>query len=213
MREDFKVYQGVFDDFTIKTLYELSIKHFDSIGGPIKTGKEADVYSLISEKGKIVAKIFRIKTSTFRNMKDYIIGDERFPRIGKGKRKMVFAWTQKEFSNLQKAREMGISTPEPISFKNNVLLMEFIGKNEPAPMAKEKPPKQKEKWREMMWKYLRIMEKNDFVHGDLNEFNVLNNKEKPVVIDWAQAVFLGHPLYDKMLRRDEENIRRWLGDE
>ena len=78
MREEFKIYQGVFDDSTIKTLYSLSIKHFDIILGPIKTGKEADVYALKKGDGKIVAKIFRTDTSNFKRMRDYIFGDERF---------------------------------------------------------------------------------------------------------------------------------------
>lgn len=212
MREDFKVYQGVFDDFTIKTLYKLSLKHFDRILGPIKTGKEADVYSLERDGKKIAAKIFRIKTSNFKIMREYIIGDKRFPYIGKGKRKMVFAWTKKEFSNLQNAKAMGIRAPEPIAFKNNVLLMEYVGDKKPAPTAKDNPPKNREKWREILWGYVGIMEKKGFVHGDLSEFNVLNHREKPMVIDWAQAVFKDHPLYKKMLERDKKNLRRWLGN-
>ncbi len=210
MREEFKVYQGVFDDFTIKTLYTLSLKHFETIEGPIKTGKEADVYSLLTEKGRVAAKIFRIETSNFKTMREYIIGDNRFPYIRKGKRKMVFAWAKKEFSNLQRAIDMGIRAPEPIAFKNNVILMEFIGNEKPAIAAKDNPPKNKEKWRKIINNYMETMKKYDFVHGDLNEFNVLNHKEEPILIDWAQAVFKEHPLYEKMWKRDMKNVKRWL---
>ncbi len=211
MREEFKVYQGVFDNFTIKTLYELSKKYFDIIGGPIKTGKEADVYFVLKGKEKIAAKIFRINTSNFKRMRDYIIGDDRFPYIGKGRRKLVFAWTKKEFANLQTANKIGIMAPKPIAFKNNVLLMEFIGNENPAPTAKENPPKNKKEWAEIICRYMKKMEKHGFVHGDLNEFNVLNFNEKPVIIDWAQAVFKEHPLFEKMMERDKENVRKWLG--
>lgn len=213
MREDFKIYQGVFDDSTIKTLYKLSLKHFDRILGPIKTGKEADVYSLKKGHGKIAAKIFRTKTSGFKNMRKYIIGDDRFPYIGKGTRRMIFAWTKKEFSNLHNAKEMEIQAPQPIDFKKNVLLMQYIGDEKPAPTAKDMPPKNKKKWRKILWGYVKKMEKKGFVHGDLNEFNVLNHHGTPVVIDWAQAVFKNHPLYKKMLERDKENLTRWLGNE
>ena len=57
---------------------------------------------------------------------------------GKGNpRKMVRMWAEKEFSNLHKLYEGGISVPKPIRLKNNVLAMEFIGKESfPAPRLK-----------------------------------------------------------------------------
>ena len=125
---------------------------------------------------------------------------------------MVFAWTKKEFSNLQKALEIGIRVPSPIAFKNNVLLMEFIGNKDPSPIAKDKPPKNKNKWKNIITEYVEKMEKKGFVHGDLNEFNVINHRERPVLIDWAQSVFRKHPLYEEMLERDKKNLKRWLGN-
>lgn len=211
MKEEFKVYQKVFDNRTIMTLYQLSKKYFRTIGGPIKTGKESDVYLLYTkEGGKIVAKIYKIETSNFRNMWKYIKGDSRFPYIGKEKKKLVYAWTEKEFRNLWTARRMGIPAPEPIAFKNNVLLMEFIGDDSPAPIAKYHPPKDPKRWYRLIMGYVDKMEKEGFVHGDLSEFNILNWNEKPILIDWSQSVFRDHPLFEELLERDRKNMERWF---
>lgn len=211
-KEEWKVYAGVFDESTLKALYELSKKYFKALIGPISTGKEADVYKA-EINGKFIAlKIYRINTSNFNCMTDYIIGDPRFDFVKKSKRQIVFAWTKKEFKNLELLRSLGIKAPKPLGFKDNVLAMEYIGTQEKAaPLAKNRPPKNPKKWYKLITKWIIDMyEKKGFVHADLNEFNILNHREMPVIIDVGQGVLKQHPKAHEFLARDIEMTTKWF---
>jgi len=209
MRGDFKVYQDVFDKSTLMAISALSKKHDLELKMPIKTGKESDVYLMEGDE-LIAAKIYRIYTSSFKNMWKYIHGDSRFPFLGNNQRKLVFAWTEKEYKNLMFVGNLGIPCPKPLDYKKNVLLMEYIGDGDPAPTAKKLPPKEPKKWLKEIMKYVKKMEKKGFVHGDLSEYNVLNFNEKPIIIDWSQSIFEDHPLFEKLVERDIKNVKRWL---
>ena len=51
--------------------------------------------------------------------------------------------------------------------------------------------------------------KNKLSHGDLSEYNILNVREKPYIIDVGQAVPEGHPLYKELHTRDMKNMYRY----
>ncbi|MCD6547025.1 MAG: serine protein kinase RIO [Nanoarchaeota archaeon] len=213
-KEIFKIYKEVFDLSTEKTIYKLSNDgYIDYFIGPISTGKEANVFLAKNPEGESIAvKIYRIETSNFKNMWKYIAGDERFSNVKKRRRDIVFAWARKEFKNLELAKRAKASAPEPIACRNNVLVMEFIGTNNiPAPIAKIAPPKKPETWFKKIFKDIkRLYQKANLVHGDLSEYNILNNKEKPVLIDFGQGVLFDHPNANQMLMNDVKNIANWL---
>jgi RIO kinase 1 len=125
---------------------------------------------------------------------------------------LIFAWAQKEFKNLELATRARVRVPRPIVVKNNVLIMEFIGKNgESAPSLKEKAPRNPEKVYESLLTYVqRLYRKAGLVHGDLSEYNVMMWKGRTVLFDVSQAVLLVHPLADSLLRRDLTNINKYF---
>ena len=47
-------------------------------------------------------------------------------------------------------------------------------------------------------------------HGDLSEYNVLNVREQPCIIDVGQAVPRQHPRFAELHERDIGNIHRWF---
>jgi len=215
VKEKFKIFKEVFDQYTLKTLYKLSNDgYIKELGGIISTGKEANIFYAIDEENNPVAvKIYRIETSKFKREK-YIIGDPRFEKKQKlsSKRGIIDIWAKKEFKNLEKAYKNNIRVPKPIIQRNNVLIMEFIGENErPAPIAKDNPPKEPKIWLEkILNSIMTLYQKSGLVHGDLNEFNILNFKEEPVIIDMAQSVLRDHPLSDDLLLKDIKNILTWF---
>ena len=79
-REKFKTWGNVFDQFTLRNLFELGSKgHFLELKSPISIGKEANVFSAeTKDKGLIVAKIYRLETCDFNRMYDYIKYDARY---------------------------------------------------------------------------------------------------------------------------------------
>jgi RIO kinase 1 len=211
---DRKISQSVFDKHTIDTLYWMTnTKRISSIDYCIATGKEADVYRGIDSEGNHVAlKIYRIETSDFREMRKYVDGDVRFDNVRKDKRDLVYAWCRKEFSNLKRMKKIGVRVPNPLMFKNNVLVMDFIGTNgKPAPLIKDIEIKNpKAVCIELLNFIKKLYEDAGLVHADLSEYNILYHKTKPVVIDVGQAVLLSHPKAEEFLVRDIKNISRFF---
>lgn len=74
--EKFEVFKEVFDIPTMKTIYKLANDGFiDTMLGIISTGKEANVYLGKAPSGESIAlKIYRMETSSFKNMYKYIAG-------------------------------------------------------------------------------------------------------------------------------------------
>lgn len=211
---DLKAESGVFDIPTLKTLYTLSSKGIiTAMGGVVSTGKEADVFHAIGEGGRELAiKIYRINTSDFQKMQDYLIGDPRFSNVRGTKKDIVFAWTKKEQRNLERAGEVGIRVPEPITSERNILIMEFIGKDGvSAPRLKDVKPADPQRVYGIVADYMRILyQKAKLVHGDLSEYNILLYEEEPIIIDMGQAVMLEHPMAREFLTRDVKNIVRYF---
>jgi RIO kinase 1 len=103
-----------------------------------------------------------------------------------------------------------VTCPEPIAFHNNILIMEFIGRNgAPAPRLKDLPPENPKEFFDKIMDCIRKIYLSGLVHGDLSEYNVLNNVE-PVIIDVSQSVLLSHPMSQELLERDVHNILKYF---
>jgi len=75
-REKFKVFEGVFDEFTLNTLETLKRKkYFDELGTAIKTGKEGDVYFGYRDDKVLAIKIYRMTSANFKKISQYIQKD------------------------------------------------------------------------------------------------------------------------------------------
>jgi RIO kinase 1 len=209
-----KITDTVFDKSTLMTLYALIRKGaIDLLYGVIKTGKESNVYLGKDKNGDNVAvKIHRIGTGDYRSMLDYIEGDLRFKGIKKSKRSIVYIWVKKEFKNLKRAKDCGVRVPDPIAFKNNVLVMEFIGEYDIAsPMLKDVRLNDPRKVFETIQSYMKkLYNDGNLVHGDLSEYNILMRNDVPVIIDISQGVIREHPRAEEFLKRDVSNVCRFF---
>jgi RIO kinase 1 len=127
-------------------------------------------------------------------------------------RSLVFTWAQKEFKNLEQAYYAKVRVPKPVAVKNNVLIMEFIGKDGvSAPSLKQHSPSDPEKMYSILLTHLtRLYCKAELVHGDLSEYNIMIWKGKPILFDMSQAVPKSHPMAEFFLRRDLANINRFF---
>ncbi|RLI41625.1 serine protein kinase RIO [Candidatus Bathyarchaeota archaeon] len=213
--EEYEVLEEVFDRSTLMVIYDfLNRGVIDEIHGVVKAGKESRVYWGKDKQGNELAiKIYLTVSAEFRKgMWKYIEGDPRFKGVKRDTRSLVFAWAQKEFRNLEQATMAKVRVPKPIAVKNNVLIMEFIGKNGvSAPSMKEQPPKNPGKIYKTLLTYLRrLYRRAELVHGDLSEYNVMIWRGKPVIFDVSQAVPLSHPLAESLLHRDLNNLNRFF---
>lgn len=213
--EEYEVLEEVFDRSTLMVIYDFLNKGtISEIHGVVKAGKESRVYWGKDEQEKELAiKIYLTISAEFRKgILKYIEGDPRFKGVRRDTRSLIFAWAQKEFKNLEQATAAKVRVPKPVAVKNNVLLMEFIGKNGvSAPSMKEQTPKNPEKIYKTLLTYLRkLYRKAELVHGDLSEYNIMIWKDRPVLFDMAQAVPLSHPMSGFLLQRDLTNLNRFF---
>ena len=164
-----------------------------------------------SGNGHYAMKIYKIETSNFKHMMEYIEGDRRFKSVRKDKQEIVKAWTKKEYKNLEELTKIKVKAPLPITFSRNCLLMEFIGENgNAAPRAKEKPFTDMNKAYETICEYLAKMINAKLIHSDLSEYNILNNNEELVIIDVGQMVTTEHPKAKEFYVRDIRNLSKWF---
>jgi len=210
--DQFKVEDSVFDEATYGALYKLvQDGHIDAFGGPISTGKEANVYTALAGETEVAVKVYRINASDFREMGDYLEGDPRFDKIANDKKAIVMAWVRKEFANLGRAQKAGVRVPEPIAVERNVMVMEYIGTE--AGRAKrltEVQIENPETAYEVVREYMRRLYDAGIVHGDLSEFNIVFQDGELVIIDLGQAVTVHHPNHDDFLQRDCENVANFF---
>ena len=223
--EQFKLQESVFDDATLAAVYKLvQDGYVDAFGGPVSTGKEASVFEALGgEAGErpepgsaaaaeeyareVAVKVYRINSSNFRQMREYLEGDPRFEGIANDKKAVVLAWTKKEFANLKRARTAGVRVPEPIAIQRNVLVMELVGHaDDRARRLSEVDVENPETAYEVVREYMRRLYRAGLVHGDLSEYNMIIHDGELVVIDLGQAVTVHHPNAGEFLDRDCENV-------
>jgi RIO kinase 1 len=213
--EDKRAGSEVFDKITLKTLYKLANdRYIHMLNGAISTGKEANVFKGADENDNFVAvKIYRVTTSDFKKMQQYIQGDPRFRVRTTNKRQLVNAWVTKEFRNLQRAAEAGVRVPKPIVAKNNVLVMEFIGDEEgdaALPMRHSNIQDPQELLNKIINNMKLLYQGARLVHGDLSSYNILIQDEEPVIIDISQGMTRDHPIAEELLNRDIDNIIKYF---
>jgi RIO kinase 1 len=206
--EQFKVEASVFDDATLGALYKLvQDGYIDAFGGPISSGKEANVYTALAPDGEVAVKVYRINASDFRQMRDYLDGDPRFEGIGSDKKKVVVAWTKKEYANLMRAQKAGVRVPEPLAVERNVLVMEYLGgEDDRAKRLNEVHVENPETAYEVVREYTRRLYRAGLVHGDLSEYNIVVHDGELCLLDLGQAVTVHHPNAQEFLERDCHNV-------
>jgi len=209
--EDRKVGSEVFDRLTLETLYKLAkMGYVNQLQGAISTGKEANVFKGVDDQGNFVAvKIYRVSTSDFKKMQQYIQGDPRFNVKTSNKRQIINTWVTKEMRNLKRALEVGVKVPKPLVAKNNVLVMEFIGDDigNPAQLMRQTKISNPDYVADKILNYVKILYNNaKLVHGDLSGYNILIDDGEPVIIDISQGVTVDNPISRELLNRDINNL-------
>ena len=221
----FEVVEEVFDRRTVLAVIELKRRGcIKQLKGVISAGKEARVYwAKGPENNDLAVKIYLTVTAEFRkSIWKYIRGDPRYEWIGNLPRhRLIMAWARKEFSNLKRMYSAGVRVPKPICFYQNVLVMEFIGKNGiRAPLLKEAIEwgelEKIEEAERVFWdivENIRIMYRRaGLVHADLSEYNIMLWNGEPYIIDVSQAVRIDHPYAHSFLYRDVYNIVKFFSE-
>lgn len=179
----------------------------------VKGGKEANVYVCSAhpslETPLLAAKLYRPRM--FRNLRnDARYRDRRNVLDEKGKlvtdrgalaalaggssygqKLRQISWLQHEYAALENLFSAGVPVPRPYASGENTILMEYIGDLEqPAPALVETTlsPAQARRCFEILIEAVEKMLALGVVHADLSAYNVLFWENRPVIIDFPQAI-------------------------
>ena len=209
-----KAFQNVFDHSTSMALLKLSEQGvIKKLYGTIESGKESVVFLADTEEDeRVIVKIYMNRAGSFREMKKYLRGDERFRNVKDDRRTVIQEWCKKEFRNLKKASNV-VKCPEPLAFRDNILVMEFVGEEfSPYPKLKDveiENPQQG--YKQVIDNISRLWNEEELVHGDLSEYNMLvDGKGVLWWIDFSQGVHFNHPEAEELLKRDIKNIANFF---
>lgn len=184
-----------------------------SIDGCISTGKEANVY-LAGES--VAVKVLRTTTLSYKGRANLVEGDRRFAGgfAWSSPKQVARTWALKEYRNMRRMNERGVTCPVPHFLRKHVLGMELItdSKGRPAPLLKHAADRMGiEEMDSLLYIALLPMMRTMYqscrlVHGDLSEYNLLVTDDGRLhVIDVGQAVEIDHPLSHDLLRSDLGN--------
>ncbi|XP_038217490.1 serine/threonine-protein kinase RIO3-like [Zerene cesonia] len=160
-------------------------------------------------------KVYKTKIHTTISSEPYVRPDYKFTElfVNKNTRQVVKQWAKKEFDLLVKMQAVGINAPSPIYCKSHCVLMSFIGDEKRAPSLAELVIPM-EKWQYVYTCVLQAVDKlyfeGGFVHGDLNEHNILWWDDKCWFISFSQALPTDHEMALFFLKKDCRNIKQFF---
>ena len=192
---------------------------------PLMSGKEAQVYLVMSEGEERVAKVYKESTQrTFKHRAVYTEGrksrnsrDQRAMAKGSrhGRAKDEEAWRSAEVDMIYRLRAADVTVPTPYHFLDGVLVMELVKDEygEPAPRLGEvelDAPSAEVVFDQLIREVVKMLCAG-VVHADLSDFNVLMGADGPVVIDFPQSLdAAGNQSARKILIRDVANLNGFL---
>ncbi len=198
----------------------------DEVIRPLKSGKEASVYVVLSEGEIRCAKVYKEANKRgFHKQALYQEGRkvrnsrqaramEKNTRFGRKQQEEV--WQNAEVDALYRLASVGVRVPKPYNFVEGVLLMELVTDAEgaAAPRLNDLVLTKEEAldYHDRLIKDVVRMLCAGLVHGDLSEFNVLVDSNGPVIIDLPQAVdAAANNNAASMLGRDVNNMAAYFG--
>lgn len=198
----------------------------DEVLQRLKSGKEADVYTVLCGDKIQCAKVYKEATQrSFKQAVQYQEGrknrnsrNTRAMQKGSkfGRKQQEESWQMAEVNALFRLADAGVRVPQPYLCVDGVLLMELVTDAEGgvAPRLGDVILSEENAvadFHTMIRNIVRMLCAG-IVHGDLSEFNVLLDAEGPVIIDLPQAVDASaNNLAASMFERDVNNITAYYG--
>jgi len=196
----------------------------DEVIRPLMSGKEASVYVVRCGDDIRCAKVYKDASQrSFKKAVQYQEGRKvRSSRRARamekgsafGREQAEESWQNAEVDALYKLADAGVRVPVPYGCFDGILLMELIldEEGDVAPRLNDIQLTAEQARRDhktMMQDILRMLSVG-LVHGDLSEFNVLQDPQGPVIIDLPQAVdAAANNNAQWMLERDVNNITQY----
>ncbi|MBI0550603.1 PA4780 family RIO1-like protein kinase [Pectobacterium parmentieri] len=198
----------------------------DDVLQRLKSGKEADVYTVLCGDKIQCAKVYKeAMQRSFKQAVQYQEGRKvRNTRNARamqksskfGRKQQEESWQTAEVEALFRLANAGVRVPQPYICIDGVLLMELVTDVEGAVAPRLSDVILTEEsavadFHTMIRNIVRMLCAG-IVHGDLSEFNVLLDAQGPVIIDLPQAVDAAANNHaESMFTRDVNNITAYYG--
>ena len=197
----------------------------DAVLRQLMSGKEATVYVVQCGDKILCAKVYKEANQRgFHQAVHYTEGrkvkNSRQARAMEkgsryGRQEQESAWQRSEVDALYKLASAGVRVPQPFGFYDGVLLMELVtdenGAAAPRLNDLELTADQARDFHARLIREVVLMLCAGIVHGDLSEFNILVDKDGPVIIDLPQAVdAAANNNASRMLERDVDNLANYF---
>ncbi|WP_310607643.1 PA4780 family RIO1-like protein kinase [Buttiauxella brennerae] len=198
----------------------------DDVLQRLKSGKEADVYTVLCGDKIQCAKVYKEATQrSFKQAVQYQEGrkvrntrNARAMQKGSkfGRKQQEETWQTAEVEALFRLANAGVRVPQPYMCIDGVLLMELVTDADGAVAPRLSDVTLDEEsavadFDTMIRNIVRMLCAG-IVHGDLSEFNVLLDEQGPVIIDLPQAVDAAANNHaESMFERDVNNITEYYG--
>ncbi len=198
----------------------------DEVVRQLMSGKEADVYVVLSKGEVRCAKVYKeARKRSFSQQAQYQEGrkvrNSRQARAMEknsryGRKEQEGAWQNAEVDALQRLAAAGVRVPHIYGYVDGVLLMELVvdAHGDAAPRLNDLKltGEQARAYHRTMIAQIVSMLCAGLIHGDLSEYNVLEGHDGLVIIDLPQAVdAAGNNNAKKMLERDVSNMAAYFG--
>jgi RIO kinase 1 len=197
------------------------------LGRQVRGGKEATVYRAEGAAGPLAAKVYSdAEVRDFRADRSYLAGrriaDRRIRKmLGDSRRRALSPelahWVYHEYLMLWRLHGAGLAVPRPavgpeadaMIEAGRVVLMEWIGDEEPAPRLADVElggDDAESAWRQAR-RFLTELLEMGLVHGDLSTFNLLWWQGRALLIDLPQTVEArNNPHAADLLERDVKSL-------
>lgn len=198
----------------------------DDVLQRLKSGKEADVYTVLCGDKIQCAKVYKeAMQRSFKQAVQYQEGrkvrssrNTRAMQKGSkfGRKQQEETWQMAEVDALFRLADAGVRVPQPYMCIDGVLLMELVTDADGAVAPRLSDVTLTEEtaiadFNTMIRNIVRMLCAG-LVHGDLSEFNVLLDAQGPVIIDLPQAVDAAANNHaESMFERDVNNITEYYG--
>jgi len=197
----------------------------DEVVGQLQSGKEAEVFVVLSEGKYCCAKVYKeANNRTFKQKTQYTEGRkvrgsrqaramEKNTRYGRQERESE--WQSKEVEALGLLASVGALVPKTYAYYEGVLLLEMVTaeNGDPAPRLNDVDLTREQalEYHQTLVRQVVIMLCAGLIHGDLSEFNVLQSHSGLVIIDFPQVVQATANNAFGILARDLKQIAAFCG--
>jgi RIO kinase 2 len=178
-----------------------------ALGAIIAKGKESDVYEALTEEGTVYAlKLYKIGRISFTSIRK-----KRVRESAEFRSWMTANYdaARREYHALRKLEGLGPTFPKAIAYsRSTVLLQELSGvRLSQRPYLEDPKGALRTIVESMRTAYLKA----GLVNADLSEYNILTDGASVWLIDWPQAVEVGHPNSSELLMHDVKAVTTFFG--